>query len=309
MLDPLTLDQMRVLIAIAEAGSFSAAARRLRRVQSAVSQAVQALETTLRLPLFDRSSKVPRLTEAGQAVLLEARRVVEGAEALRARADAIRGGLEPELTIFAHQFLPTGPGMRSLRALNEAFPGLPVTLLSEASQDAERHLRGGTADLAIYPYNGPYNGGDVGDLEAEVLTEIEMIPVVAPAHALAAHPGTLTRRDLGGHVQLVLVDGGEAGSRARGIVGDRLWRFANIHAQRGFIMEGFGWGYLPKHFVSELLASGKLQRLRLRQEGSFRLELHVVHVRSRPPGPAAQWAIARLREILSAEAAAPAWAT
>ena len=54
MLDPLTLDQLRVLVAVADTGSFSAAARRLQRVQSAVSQSIQTLESTLRLTLFDR---------------------------------------------------------------------------------------------------------------------------------------------------------------------------------------------------------------------------------------------------------------
>ena len=68
MLDNLTLDQMRVLIAVAEDGSFSAAARRLGRVQSAVSQAIQTLEENLRLTLFDRSAKTPVLTDAGRAV-------------------------------------------------------------------------------------------------------------------------------------------------------------------------------------------------------------------------------------------------
>ena len=57
VLDNLTLDQMRVLIAVAEEGSFSAAARRLGRVQSAVSQAIQTLEENLRLTLFDRWAK------------------------------------------------------------------------------------------------------------------------------------------------------------------------------------------------------------------------------------------------------------
>lgn len=53
MIDPLTLDQMRVLVAVAETGSFSAAARKLGRVQSAISQAVQTMETALQLPLFE----------------------------------------------------------------------------------------------------------------------------------------------------------------------------------------------------------------------------------------------------------------
>ena len=47
MIDPLTLDQMRVLVAVAETGSFSAAARKLGRVQSAISQAVQTMEAAL----------------------------------------------------------------------------------------------------------------------------------------------------------------------------------------------------------------------------------------------------------------------
>src|SRR5271156_3625484 len=67
MIDPLTLDQMRVLVAVAETGSFSAAARRLRRGQSAISQAVQAMETTLGVPLFDPSTRTPTLTDAGAA--------------------------------------------------------------------------------------------------------------------------------------------------------------------------------------------------------------------------------------------------
>ena len=51
MIDPLTLDQMRVLVAVAENGSFSAAARKLGRVQSAVSQAVRKLEIEIGEPL------------------------------------------------------------------------------------------------------------------------------------------------------------------------------------------------------------------------------------------------------------------
>jgi DNA-binding transcriptional LysR family regulator len=58
MLDRLTLDQLRIVIAVAETGSFSGAARRLGRVQSAVSQSVQSLEATLGIPLFDRAAKV-----------------------------------------------------------------------------------------------------------------------------------------------------------------------------------------------------------------------------------------------------------
>jgi DNA-binding transcriptional LysR family regulator len=89
MIEPLTLDQLRVLVAVAEAGSFSAESRQLTRVQSAVSQCIQALENTLQLQLFDRSGKWPKLTEAGQAVVSDARQLLRGAEALRSRAGSV----------------------------------------------------------------------------------------------------------------------------------------------------------------------------------------------------------------------------
>src|SRR6516164_7940027 len=107
MLDSLTLDQMRVLIAVAETGSFSAAARRLGRVQSAVSQSVQALEENLRLTLFDRSRKMPILTDAGRALLNDARQVVQRADALRSHAETIAGGTEAELAFAVDALFPT----------------------------------------------------------------------------------------------------------------------------------------------------------------------------------------------------------
>jgi DNA-binding transcriptional LysR family regulator len=190
MLDNLTLDQMRVLIAVAEAGSFSAAARRLGRVQSAVSQAVQTLEENLRLALFDRSGKTPVLTDAGRIVLNDARQVVLRAEALRTHAETMAGGTEPELAFAVDPLFPTDMLMESLRALQAAFPCLPVTLLTEGLGATEQRLRDGQARFAIYSILT--TGAE--DLEAEFLTHIAMVPVMAANHPLADEPGQLFRR-------------------------------------------------------------------------------------------------------------------
>ena len=76
MLDALTLDQLRTFIAVAEARSFRAAAGRLSRVQSAVSQAVANLEAELGVSLFDRSGYRPVPTPEGQALLADARAIL-----------------------------------------------------------------------------------------------------------------------------------------------------------------------------------------------------------------------------------------
>ena len=138
MIDPLTLDQMRVLVAVAETGSFSAAARRLGRVQSAISQAVQAMESTLGVQLFDRSTKTPTLTEAGAAIVGDARAIVGSAAALRARAESIATDLEAELTLAIDATFPMPLLMKSLEALRGAFPQASRDRLHRSARAAPR---------------------------------------------------------------------------------------------------------------------------------------------------------------------------
>src|SRR5271156_1401921 len=178
MIDPLTLDQMRVLVA--DAGSFSAAARKLGGVQSAISQSIQTLETTLRLILFDRSGKTPRLTDAGKALVGDARALIGAAQAIRARAEGMADDVEPELALAVDPMFPIPLLMESLKALRVAFPGLPATLFTATLGGAEQRLREGAARLAIYPISG----STPRDLSAEFLTRVVMWPVVAGDHPL-----------------------------------------------------------------------------------------------------------------------------
>src|ERR1700761_2425199 len=75
-----TLDQLQAFVTAAEAGSFSGAARVLRKAQSAVSTQVANLETDLGLALFSRAARNPVLTPAGERLLLEARVVLDRRE-------------------------------------------------------------------------------------------------------------------------------------------------------------------------------------------------------------------------------------
>src|SRR5262249_20832963 len=144
MLEPVTLDQLRVLLAIADAGSFSAAARRLGRAQSAVSHAVLGLEVALGVGLFDRSGRVPKLTEAGRILLGDAKAIVARAQELRARAQCFAGGVETELSLAVDVMFPTDVLIDSVRALQAAFPLLPITLHTEAMGSVETRVREGT---------------------------------------------------------------------------------------------------------------------------------------------------------------------
>src|SRR3981189_3119919 len=106
MLDAITLDQLRTFIAAADEGSFSAAGRKLRRAQSVVSQTMANLEAQLGVKLFDRSARYPRLTEEGRSLLADARSVADNVDGFKARARAMREGLEPELSVVMAVMLP-----------------------------------------------------------------------------------------------------------------------------------------------------------------------------------------------------------
>src|ERR1700682_1124999 len=93
MLDGLTVDQLRTFVAAADAGSSSSAGRSLGRAQSVVSQTLANLEAQIGIKVFDRAGRLPVLTDAGRALLEEARVVVGGMDQFQAVAKDLAGGL------------------------------------------------------------------------------------------------------------------------------------------------------------------------------------------------------------------------
>jgi len=296
MLDALTLDHLRMLIAVAEEGSFSAAARKLGRVQSAMSQAMQGLEQTLGLALFDRTSKKPVLTENGTIMLAEARQVVARANALRAHAGTIVDGYEAELALSVDPLFPNAVMMESLRALQQAFPLMPVTLLTEGLGGPEQSLRNGVVRFAIYALLATGSA----DLHAEKLTEVEMVPVAATGHPMASMAEPISQTLVEEQTQLVLTDRTPLPQSMRGsIFSNRLWRFADIATRLDYLLAGFGWCHMPMHMIEEHIRAGRLKQLRLAQGTGMRVSMYVVRQHGQRLGPASQWLIADLRKRLA----------
>jgi len=295
MISSLSLDQLRVLATVADEGSFSAAGRRLFRVQSAISQSVQSLEATLRLKLFDRTTKTPTLTDAGRALVTQARRILADVDSLQSHAAAIGAGLEPELGVAVDSLFPSEPLLASLRALREKFPQMPVTLYTEPVSAAERRLRAGAANLALCAFRP-----DVSlDLVAEPMVWIDMVPVVAAGHVLAEADGPVSRRGLEGHVQLILTDpGAPDDAPSYGVISPRVWRFVEIARRLDFVAAGFGWANMPVHLVQPLIDAGKLVQLKLDEPALLldRIPMFGVYRRAAPPGPAGRWFLDRLNE-------------
>ncbi|WP_406471291.1 LysR family transcriptional regulator [Streptomyces sp. NBC_01615] len=103
------LRQMKVVVAVADMGGFTAAARRLHVVQSAVSSTVRTLERELGTLLFDRTTHRVALTPAGEAFVPAARAALRAAELAREAVDAVQGQLRGRVTVGTMQGVWAGP--------------------------------------------------------------------------------------------------------------------------------------------------------------------------------------------------------
>ncbi len=145
-----SIDQLLVLLAVAETGSFTAAARRLGRATSAISYAIDTLEQQLGLSLFDRgTTRKPRLTQQGEAVVSEAKAVAFSVETLRARVRGFLDDLEPEVSLVVDSMLPVDRLTTLLREFNAHFPTVPVRLLVQTLGGVERAVRSGHARIGV----------------------------------------------------------------------------------------------------------------------------------------------------------------
>ena len=93
-----SLEQLEAFVCAAHERSFSGAARKLGKAQSAISTAVINLEIDLGVTLFDRSGRYPRLTSEGIVLLADARQVLSSVDGMKARAKGMATGIEAELT-------------------------------------------------------------------------------------------------------------------------------------------------------------------------------------------------------------------
>ena len=287
MIGNLTLDQLLVLVTIADSGSFSAAGRRLSRAQSAISQAVATLENVQGVILFDRSFHRPQLTPAGQVLVKYARMVLNSAARFQSVAASTREGLEPELVLAIDPLVPTGPLIESLHTLRDQFPDLPVNFSTEGLGGSLRRLRNGSAAIGICLLlpNVPE------DIVAHPLLQIVMQPVVAPSHPLAALNRPATFSDLEPHVQLVLSDPVDQSGINYGVLSARVWRFVDLGRRLDFLKAGFGWCRMPAHLVSEAIGLGQLKVFAVEGDTAPAegITVYAAQRRDQVLGPAGRW--------------------
>ncbi|WP_022881156.1 LysR family transcriptional regulator [Gryllotalpicola ginsengisoli] len=189
-LPELDAQTLRIIGAIAEHGSITAAAAALGYSQPAISQHLRRAEQRLGLALAERVGRGVRLTEAGQVLARHARAVTTAFDAAAGELADLAGLRSGRVRLVGFPTASATVVPRLLQALTSAHPGLTVSYVEDEPPEAVEAVRAGTADLAVtFSYPGdrvdPHRDSAQG-LAVEALWRDEMLAAVPSDHPVAS---------------------------------------------------------------------------------------------------------------------------
>lgn len=193
------LRHLRYFVAVAEYGSFSAAARRLHVAQSAISEQISDLEEEIGVPLFRRTPRRTVPTRAGTAFLKEAQQILESSDqAVEMARRAYRGQVGSLRVGFVAGSL--GDDFPHLvRTFRRQFPEIQLSLHEMISIEQWEALARGTLDIGFTNRIGPEYRTE---LRSQVIRHDPMLAILPKGHRAA--PGPVDIRDLAGERFVIL---------------------------------------------------------------------------------------------------------
>lgn len=266
----LKIDEIRSFVAVAETGSFSAAARNLKRAQSVVSMHIAGFEAELGYKLFDRTPK-PVLTAQGRELLVGAKRVLVEADRLQNRALTLGETQTPSIYMGIDLVLEAPVMIDLLRLFAKSFPSVRLQIENISGSEAKWFFTKTAMNLALVFSSDP-------SLESDeyILGHSPLSIVVAKNHPLAAIDRP-TVDDLRRYRQIV-VHARDPQSPSPAVVNTDYWEIDSGLWAWGLAARGVGWAILPNFL---LIGQSAFRSSVVTINSPFRLEAQRLVLRSK----------------------------
>lgn len=295
-----TTERLQYLWAVAETGSFTAAARRLGVSSAAVQQIIRNMEVDLDASLFHRSpGRRPVLTELGRQFYFHALDLVPRLEGLEQLALSRGQGLEDQLRIGLHGFVMFPEIRHALVELQQTFPTLEILLYDgedavlhcDKLRQLDRSARH-TVDILLAPARLRYDHGG----QSVMIGRITWRVTAASTHPLSRIRGALSLDDLQRHRQLLPLPGVISSDAfyASFRLSSHLVRYSQFYQLQEMLLAGMGFAVFPAQLAAPYVEQGQLKLLDLDFDDGFSttaVELAWVETL----GTAGHWLIERLR--------------
>ncbi|WP_300176943.1 LysR family transcriptional regulator [uncultured Aliivibrio sp.] len=278
-----TLDQLNAFVTSVKCGSFSAAARKMGKAQSRISTAIANLEADLGFDLFDRSARLPVLTQDGEDMFIEAQAILEQCERLQARADTAATGEEIALTVALDEAVPIDVFEDFFQKISVTFPLLKLTIINGSQADIAKWVEEKKADLGFL-----FRVNTLSDsLEYRSLGFFNQALVVSPDHPLAKYK-TPTLIQLNQHRQLVIRD--RVGHSHEKAISANHWYIDSYYYITALVIRNVGWALVPEHVLESEWYQNKTIRLSTYHiPDALQIEIGVVKRRDSGIGNAMEW--------------------
>lgn len=278
---PITLQQLQLLIEVAESGSFTTAAERSAYSQPTISKQIGALQSSIGLRLFEQSANRTVLTAAGDQLIGPARACLEAAEGFLATADRIRSEPAGELAIGATPTLSASILPPIVGDFHTRFPAVHLRLSTGTTVQLQREVEAGSMDCAFVV--GPVV--DRPDLLKTTLMVDDLVLIVPPNHRWARRKqvrvedlrdARLVVRERGSAVRALL----EQALREAGVELNVAFETNDTVAVKWGVRSGLGESLISRLAVGPELAAGHLVALDI-EPATLKAEYLLVSKRSR----------------------------
>jgi DNA-binding transcriptional LysR family regulator len=276
----ISLEQWRSLLAVVDSGGYAQAAAVLHKSQSAVTYAVQKMESLLGVKIFEVIGRKAHLTATGQVLYRRAKALLEEAGALETAAGSLAAGWEPELRLAVEIVFPTWLLLDCLGRFAKERPDTRIELYETVLSGTEESLLERRVDFAI---GSTVPAGFAGDR----LMPLRFIAAAHPDHPLHHLGRELTLQDLRKYRHLVIRDSGSHRRGGTWLGAEQVWtvsqKATSIHAAT----LGLGFAWFAEDTIRGELANGSLAPLPLREGGERWADLYLVFADRDYAGPGA----------------------
>jgi len=304
--DVLTPDALFMLNAIAQKGSFAAAAREIGVVPSALSYRVRQMEEALDVLLFSRSSRQAKLTAAGRELLTEGSRLLLDMDSIAHRVKRVATGWEGQLTIAVDAVIDFSIMMELSEHFFALNPPTRLKLRHETLSGTLAALTSGQADLALGVSDLFSNNAG---LRFAPLGEVEFVFAVAPHHPLAQIKQPLSDSQIQAHRAVAVADSVPQGlGLTVGLLaGQDVFTVPSMQAKLDAQLRGLGAGFLPVSLAKPLIDQGLLCVCEVMQPARLATLSYAWRENPSPKGQAAgdkalQWWLQQLSHLTTRKA-------
>lgn len=254
----LNREQLELILEIIDRGNFSAAARALNRVPSAVSMAIANLEAELNLKLFERSKNHLEPTEVTLSIEPHARLIVTKMRQLDMHLTELSTGLETRISIGIAADINQRYLLAGVEQLIQLYPLLNIEMVCAPQQELKARLQNNEIDLYV-----AYSSSELDKNERFRLLGVEkFVAAISPkdAQQLKDHDkNELTM--LSELRQIIVASKHYPLPDRRVLVSDAYWYSDNLAMAINMVEQGMGWGNFPLSIVSEHFSKQSLIRL------------------------------------------------